>query len=79
MQLSRSLLYFSLKSVKYEYQHCISRTNGSISITVNVFWEARFKKAPRAVWGLISKKKIGFIIFLAKGENQTPRQVEIPK
>ena len=29
-------------------------------------------------WGPISKK-LGFLIFLAKGKNQTPRHVEIPK
>ena len=45
----------SLKIIKYEYQHCISRTYGSISIDISIIRGARFKKAPGAVckWGLI--------------------------
>ena len=71
----------SLKSTKYDYQHCISSTNGSISIDISIFWGARFKKTRRALgkWGPISKKKNGFPIFLVKGKNLTPREVEIPK
>ena len=70
----------SLKSNKYEYQHCISSTNGSISVDIGIFWGARFKKAPEAVgkWNPLRKKN-GFPIFLAKGKNLTLRQVEIPK
>ena len=70
----------SLKSIKYEYQHCISSTNGTISIDISIFFGVRFKKAPGAVgkWGPIFKK-YGFAIFLAKEKNLTPRQVEIPK
>ena len=54
----------SLKSIKYEYQHYISSTNGFISINMSIFFAARFKKPPGAVcnWGPISKKK-GFPIF----------------
>ena len=79
MQLSRLQMSFSLKSIKYEYQHCISSTNDSISINISIFWGGRFKIVPRAVckWGLISKN-YGFTIFLAKGKNLRPRQVEIP-
>ena len=71
---------FSLKSIKFEYQHYISSTNGSISIDISIFWGVQFKKAPGAVakWDPISKKN-GFPMFLAKGKNLTPRQVEIPK
>ena len=70
----------SLKSIKYEYQHYISSTNGSISIDISIFLGVRFKNALEAVgkWGPISKK-IGFPIFLAKRKNLTPRHVEIPK
>ena len=39
----------SLKSIKYEYQHCISNTNGSIFIEISIFWGAPFIKALRAV------------------------------
>ena len=48
----------SLKNIKYEYQNCMSSTNGSVSIDISIFWGARFKKAPEAVgyWGPISKK-----------------------
>ena len=72
-------MFFSLKSIKYEYQHCTYSSNGSISIDISIFRGARFKIAPGAVrkWSPISKK-IGFSIFLAKGKNLTPRQVEIP-
>ena len=68
----------SLKSIKYEYQHYISSTNGSISIDVSIFMGMQFKKAPGAVgkWGPISEI---FLMFLAKGKNLTPRQVEILK
>ena len=47
----------SLKRIKHEYHHCISSTNGSISIDISIFWGVRFKKAPGAVckWGPISK------------------------
>ena len=70
----------SLKSIKHEYQHCISSTNGSISIGIGIFRGAGFKKDPGAVgkWGLIFKI-FGFSIFFAKGKNLTPTQVEIPK
>ena len=49
---------FSLKSIKYEYQQCISSTNGFISINISIFWGAQFIKALGAVgkWGMISKK-----------------------
>ena len=48
----------SLKSIKYEYEHCLSSTNGSISIDIDIFLGVRLKKAPEAVckWGPISKK-----------------------
>ena len=60
MQFSRSQMSSSLKRIKCEYQHCISSTNGSISIDISIFWGARFKKASEAVckWGPIKKKKI---------------------
>ena len=69
-----------LKSIKYEYQHYISSTNGSISLDISIILGARLKKAPGAVrkWGPISKN-FGFPIILAKDKNLTPRQVEIPK
>ena len=59
----------SLKSIKYEYQHYISTTNGSISINISIFLGARFKKAPGAVgkWGPISKT---FQIFHFFGQRQ---------
>ena len=34
----------SLKSIKYEYQHYVSSTNGSISIDINIFWGGDSKK-----------------------------------
>ena len=70
----------SLKSIKYEQQHCISSTNSSISIDNSIILGAQFKKAPAAVskWGSISKK-FWISHFLAKDKNLTPRQVEIPK
>ena len=73
MQLLRSWMFFSLKSIKYEYQHYIFSTNGSISIDITIFWGARFKKAPEAVckWGTISKKK-RISYFFAKDKNLTP-------
>ena len=48
----------SLKSIKYEYQHCLSSTNGSISIDISIFLVVQFKNAREAVakWGPISKK-----------------------
>ena len=48
---------------------------------ISIFWGERFKKAPGAVdkWDPIFQKHIEFPIFLAKGKNLTPRQVEIPK
>ena len=70
----------SLKSIKYEYQHYISSTNGCISIDISIILGARFKKAPGAVckWGPISKT-FWISHFLAKDKNLTPRPVEIPK
>ena len=35
-------------SIKYEYQHYIPSTNGSISIDISIFGGKRFKKAPGA-------------------------------
>ena len=59
----------SLKSSKYEYQHCIYTTNGSISIDISIFLGAPFKKALGAVgkWGPTSKK---FWIFHVFGQRQ---------
>ena len=69
-----------LKSIEYEYQHCISSTNASISIDFSIFWGRDSKKRRgQQVNGVRFQKKIGFPIFLAKGKNLTPRQVEIPK
>ena len=64
-------MYSSLESIKNEYQHCISTTNGSIFIDISIFWGARFKKASVAVgkWDQ----------FQFLGKNLTPKQVEIPK
>ena len=72
---------FSQKSIKYEYQLCLSSTNGSISIDISIIWEAQFKKKPQGqrVNGVRFQKNFGFSIFSAKGKNLTPRQVEIPK
>ena len=58
MQLSRSYTRFSLKSIKYEYQHCISNTNSSISIDISIFWGARLKKAPGEVCTWVRFQKI---------------------
>ena len=65
---------------EYKYQHCISSTDGSISIHTSIFLGAQFQKAPGAVgkWGPFSKRN-WISYFLAKGKNLTPRQVEIPK
>ena len=69
-----------LKSIKYEYQHYIFSSNGSISLDISIILGAQFEKAPGAVckWGPISKN-FGFSIILAKDKNLTPRQVEILK
>ena len=52
---------FSLKSIKYEYQHCTSSINESISIDINIFGVCKSKKLGGAVgkWGTISKKIVG--------------------
>ena len=60
----------SLKSIKYEYQHCISSTNGSISIDISIFWGARFKKAPgtvcNRVFNLIAKVNKQLIAYFGQ-------------
>ena len=70
----------SPKSIKYEDQHCISSTNGSISIDISIFWEVRSRKVPGAVgkWGLTAKK-YWISNFFGQRQNLTPRQIEIPK
>ena len=71
----------SLKSIKYEYEHCISSINGSISIDIYAFGGRKSKKPQggQYVNEVRFHKKIGFPIFLAKDKNLTPRQVEILK
>ena len=68
----------SLKSIRYEYQHSISYTNGSISINISIFWGRNSKKP----WGLYVngvrfQKKIGFPIFLAKAKIQHPGKLKL--
>ena len=64
-----------------KYQHCISSTNSSISIDINIFGGGAIQKKPggQYVNGVRFQKKFGFPIYLAKDKNLTPRQVEILK
>ena len=70
-------VFLSKKSIKCKYQHCISTSNGSISIDISIVLRARFKKALGAVgrWGLISKK-IEFPFFWPKAKIYHPGKLK---
>ena len=68
----------SLKSIKYECQHCISSTNGSISINSSIFWGGTIQKKP---WGqyvnlVRFQKKLDFPFFWPKAKILQPGKLK---